>query len=178
MLPRVYLIFVYAVVGVLGCEINSEPGVNGSSCTVVENADGSATIRCDDGREATIGLRGERGPQGPPGPAGPKGDPGESRLAGGQAATTGGTAPESPGGGRASMQPGVVSAGGDAEAMDDQSMSQVSAGGAGGRPTGGSAGGEAADSMDGGMAGRSTDGPDTSGGSTGGAAGGAPVGGR
>ncbi len=45
------------------------PGEDGSSCTVTDNGDGTATIACDDGTEATLsdGEDGDAGEVGPPG---------------------------------------------------------------------------------------------------------------
>ena len=66
--------------------IETQPGVNGNSCTVVEDSAG-ATITCTDGTSATVsngqdgtqgpkGDQGEQGPQGEIGPQGPQGIPG------------------------------------------------------------------------------------------------------
>lgn len=64
------------------------PGAAGSSCTVTENADGSATILCDDGTSATIagtpgpsGADGEDGSDGAPGTPGADGsDTGATKI--------------------------------------------------------------------------------------------------
>ncbi len=63
-------------VGATGPE--GPPGPAGTSCTVVDNEDGTKTISCDDGTSVTVsdGTDGAEGPEGPQGPAGPEGPPG------------------------------------------------------------------------------------------------------
>lgn len=53
-------------------------GADGSSCHVEDNHDGTATISCDDGSEATVsnGMDGEPGKDGAPGTDGAAGAPG------------------------------------------------------------------------------------------------------
>ena len=64
---------------IMGCAAGPD-GEAGSNCTVVDNGDGTATITCDDGTEATItsGQNGENGAAGEDGATGPKGLTGDS----------------------------------------------------------------------------------------------------
>ncbi|MBI2395669.1 MAG: OmcA/MtrC family decaheme c-type cytochrome [Deltaproteobacteria bacterium] len=68
---------------------NGEPGAAGSSCTVTNNTDGTATITCADGTTATV-KPGTPGAPGDPGEAGVPGDPGEAGVPGpaGEAGTS------------------------------------------------------------------------------------------
>jgi len=91
-------LFILGVLGVFGCGGGSDgaPGANGSSCSVTENADGTATIECDDGTDVTIegprGADGADGSDGAPGATGPAGSDGVDGSTG-PAGATGATGP-------------------------------------------------------------------------------------
>lgn len=78
------------VLGLMACGGAGEdgaPGANGAdgtSCSVTDNGDGTATIACNDGTEATVssGATGPRGTDGEDGATGPSGATGATGPAG------------------------------------------------------------------------------------------------
>ena len=75
------------------CGEDGKTGKDGSSCTIVENEDGTEKLVCDDGTEVEIvsgekgdkGDQGDQGDQGAPGQDGANGDPGADGEDGAQA---------------------------------------------------------------------------------------------
>jgi hypothetical protein len=75
-MKRVLISLMFVLLFVVGsC---GEDGKDGSSCTVVDNDDGTATIKCDDGTEVTIGNTGDAGNTGNTGNTGNSGNSGNT----------------------------------------------------------------------------------------------------